>query len=348
MKKTLLILLSFFSISLFAQEESKSTVDKQEKKELYLFEFEDESEYMGEIIEDTPDKVTVKRMDGSIVNIPAYKIIKRTKVEEGRWDKDNQEYIYPNLHDSRYFFSPSAFPLDKGQGYYSTYWWYFWQAHFGITKNLSLGAGTSLLGMPSTIAMKYAINPKKEQSLKDITYAFGWFWVGNPIISSDRENIGVFGRRTWVNMPFGVMTFGDKEKNISIALGYNIKNQQEALPMVANIGSNYRIGRRLSFMFEAWAFNWTYKENTDNIIGIYNPDPQTITTPVIYGGPGFRIMRKKTKSRLWGIGSRNKGAGHAIIDFQLIMLGRENSNNIEGTTFEFIGPFPVLGTSAIF
>ena len=50
----------------------------QDAKTLYLFELEDESEYVGELIADTPDNVTIKRMDGSVVNIPAYKVIKRT------------------------------------------------------------------------------------------------------------------------------------------------------------------------------------------------------------------------------------------------------------------------------
>ena len=107
MKKLLLISIgALLSISIFSQD----------VKNLYLFEFEDESEYVGELISDSPDKVTVKRMDGSVVNIPAYKIIRRTKIDEGQWDENAQELIFPNLHDTRYFFSPSAFSLKKGEG----------------------------------------------------------------------------------------------------------------------------------------------------------------------------------------------------------------------------------------
>ena len=98
----------------------------QDVKTLYLFELEDESEYVGELIADTPDNVTIKRMDGSVVNIPAYKVIKRTKIDESQWDQESGEIIFRNLHDSRYFFSPSAFALEKGEGYsmnaYSIYW----------------------------------------------------------------------------------------------------------------------------------------------------------------------------------------------------------------------------------
>ena len=58
MKKLLLISIgALLSISIFSQD----------VKNLYLFEFEDESEYVGELISDSPDKVTVKRMDGSVV-----------------------------------------------------------------------------------------------------------------------------------------------------------------------------------------------------------------------------------------------------------------------------------------
>jgi len=60
----------------------------QDVKTLYLFELEDESEYVGELIADTPDNVTIKRMDGSVVSIPAYKVIKRTKIDESQWDQE--------------------------------------------------------------------------------------------------------------------------------------------------------------------------------------------------------------------------------------------------------------------
>ena len=110
MKKLLLISIgALLSMNIFAQD----------TKNLYLFEFEDESEYVGELISDSPDQVTVKRMDGSVVNIPAYKIIKRTKIDEGQWDENAQELIFSNLHDTRYFFSPTAFALESGEGYYN-------------------------------------------------------------------------------------------------------------------------------------------------------------------------------------------------------------------------------------
>ena len=74
----------------------------------------------------------------------------------------NGEYWFPNLHDSRYFFSPSAFGLAQGEGYYGHSYWMIWQAQYGITDELSLGAGTTLWGFPSTLNAKYSFNIKED------------------------------------------------------------------------------------------------------------------------------------------------------------------------------------------
>ena len=85
----------------------------QDAKILYLFEFEDESEYAGELISETPDIVIIKRMDGSVINIPAYKIIKRTRINISQsdstlayWDEESDEIIFSN-----YFFFIPAFGI---------------------------------------------------------------------------------------------------------------------------------------------------------------------------------------------------------------------------------------------
>ncbi len=152
----------------------------QDAKTLYLFELEDESEYVGELIADTPDNVTIKRMDGSVVNIPAYKVIKRTKIDESQWNQESGEIIFGNLHDSRYFFSPSAFALEKGEGYSMNAYSIYWAFQYGVADNFSLGAGASFIGLTSLQA-KYTVPSYNE----DFKLAVGWFWVGFPLCYDD-------------------------------------------------------------------------------------------------------------------------------------------------------------------
>ena len=336
MKKLLLISIgALLSISIFSQD----------VKNLYLFEFEDESEYVGELISDSPDQVTVKRMDGSVVNIPAYKIIKRTKIDEGQWDENAQELIFPNLHDTRYFFSPSAFALNKGEGYYMNAYWLYWSGQVGITDRFSVGFGSTFWLSPSTLAAKYTI-PLTE----DLTSAVGWFWIGNPFISSEDENVGRFGKKTWVNMPFAVITKGDKEKNITLGIGYNIKSKDDN-PFVLNIGGTYRLSRKIAFVVEGWMLTHSYKEErwVENNMGYDDYYYEHKTSLIMFGGPGIRWFRNKTKKRMFGLGLFNKGQGASVIDFQLMFFKVDNvERGDEDDVFEFIGPIPMIGTSTKF
>ena len=287
----------------------------QDAKTLYLFEFEDESEYAGQLISETPDIVIIKRMDGSVINIPAYKIIKRTRINISQsdstlayWDEKSDEIIFSNLHDTRYFFSPSAFALDEGEGYSMNAYSLYWAFQYGINHNLSFGAGASVFGLTS-LSAKYTVPSYNE----DFKLAVGWFWVGFPLAYDDKSII---------NIPFTVATWGDKEKNISSGFGFNLEANKN--PLVLNIGGTNRMSRSTALVFELWKFN--YKSEID-------------TKTLIYGGPGVRLLRKKTKKRLFGIFKQNNYAGSNVIDFQIFF-----SYN-DGKT---IGPLPMIGASTRF
>jgi len=302
----------------------------QDVKTLYLFELEDESEYVGELIADTPDNVTIKRMDGSVVNIPAYKVIKRTKIDESQWDKESGEIIFGNLHDSRYFFSPSAFALEQGEGYSMNAYWMYWAFQYGITDNFSLGAGTSFLGLTSSLSAKYTVPSNTE----DFNFAVGWFWVGNPFIDEGKSIMSI---------PFAVATWGDKEENISSGFGYNFEADKH--PLVLNIGGTKRMSRSTALVFEVWGFNFTDQEQhvveQDNgyYVSSHVVYGENFTNTLIYGGPGIRLLRKKTKKRLFGLFKQNNYAGSHVIDFQIFFLHTDG---------ETIGPLPMIGASKRF
>jgi hypothetical protein len=301
--------------------DSINTVTVSDVKTLYLFELEDESEYVGELIADSPDNVTIKRMDGSVVNIPAYKVIKRTKIDESQWDQESGEIIFHNLHDSRYFFSPSAFPLDQGEGYSMNAYSIYWAFQYGVTDNFSLGAGTSFLGL-SSLSAKYTVPSNTE----NLNIAFGWFWVGNPFFDEGKSII---------NIPFAVSTWGDKETNVSLGFGFNFEADKH--PLVLNIGGTNRMNRRSALVFELWGFNYTGYE--DSVSPYELIDREKVSKTLIYGGPGLRWLRKKTKKRLFGIFKNNNYAGSNVIDFQVFFL------HTDGKT---LGPFPMIGASKRF
>jgi hypothetical protein len=258
-------------------------------------------------------------MDGSVVNIPAYKVIKRTKIDESQWDQESGEIIFHNLHDSRYFFSPSAFALEKGEGYSMNAYSIYWAFQYGVTDNFSLGAGTSFLGL-SSLSAKYTVPSNTE----NFNIAFGWFWVGNPFFDEGKSII---------NIPFAVSTWGDKEKNISSGFGFNFEADKH--PLVLNIGGTNRMSRSSALVFELWGFNYTSYEDSET----YFNNGDKVTKTLIYGGPGLRVLRKKTKKRLFGIFKNNNYAGSNVIDFQVFFLITDGKTR---------GPFPMIGASKRF
>ncbi len=201
----------------------------------------------------------------------------------------NGEYWFPNLHETRYFFSPSAFGLEKGEGYYGHSYWILWQMQYGISDDLSVGFGTTLIGLPTSLNIKYC-----QEIKKNLNTAFGYFWVG------DLFNITGGEENSFVNLPYTVITTGSKESNLSIGLGYNLQEISngdiDAIDRLAlNVGGVTRTSRRFSLLFEAWLINIGSDE------------------PIALGGPGFRYYRKINRV------SAKNSAGAKTFDIQLFM-----------------------------
>ena len=285
-KLILTIVILFFNISiLFSQ------TDVVGKK--YIYEFRDGTTIIGTFVKEEVGNIYITEMDGKETYLPRVMVAQIHEVTDDNI-KDG-EYWFKNLHDSRYFFSPTAFSLEEGEGYYNHSYWWLWQVQYGISDNFSIGGGTSILGFPATLnaKMSFEINT-------DLNYSLGWFWVGDLFGHTGNA----LGDRSLLNMPYGVITQGSKENNITLGAAYNIASPSSgaAAPisserLVLNTGGTFRLGRRFSFVFEAWIFNERNEGSTE------------IT---LMGGPGIRYFRKINR-----VTAKN-GAGAKTFDFQLM------------------------------
>jgi small nuclear ribonucleoprotein (snRNP)-like protein len=52
---------------------------------------------------------------------------------------ESDEYALKNPNVSRHFFSPSAIPIPKGEGYYQNFYVAYNQVNYGLSDNFSLG-----------------------------------------------------------------------------------------------------------------------------------------------------------------------------------------------------------------
>ena len=261
----------------------------------YIYEFRDGTTIIGTFVKDDGGNIYINNLEGKETYLPRVMVAQIHEVTDE--NLKGGEYWFPNLHDSRYFFSPSAFGLEKGEGYFGHSYWLLWQAQYGITDEFSIGAGTTLFGFPGTVNAKYSFNIKK-----DLNAAIGWFWVGDLFGYSDGEVTSL------LNMPYAVVTKGSKENNITLGAAFNLATpfedwrNSEVEPsqrLVLNAGGTFRMGRRFAFVFEAWLL-----------------DPMMIThnEAQIIGGPGIRYFRKVNR-----VTAKN-GAGAKTWDFQLLSL----------------------------
>lgn len=279
MKFFSLILTFLFCSSVFAQDLLK---DKK-----YIFEFRDGTTIIGNYLYSKEGNIWIKDLLNDEVYLPKVMVAQVHEANEN--NIVNGEYWFPNLHDTRYFFSPSAFGLDEGEGYYGHSYWFLWQMQYGISDDLSVGFGTTFIGLPTSLNVKYC-----QELKKNLNAAFGYFWVG------DLFNVTGGDENSFVNLPYTVLTTGSKEKNLSLGFGYNLQEISngdiDAIDRLAlNVGGVTRTSRRFSLIFEAWLLNIGSDE------------------PIALGGPGVRYYRKINRV------SAKNGAGAKTFDIQLFM-----------------------------
>ena len=282
----------------------------------YIYEFRDGTTIIGTYDRSEEGNIYIKDLEGEEVYIPKVMVAQIHEVTDD--NIKNGEYWFPNLHDSRYFFSPSAFGLREGEGYFGHSYWALWQTQYGITDDFSIGAG--VIGwMPITINAKYSFNIKN-----DINAAMGWFYVGDLLnLSEINDEMG-----SLINMPYAVVTKGTRENNVTLGMGYNLSSpfkdirednelETESLlseeRLVLNVGGTFRTARRFSLVFEGWIFNGD---------GEFE----------FMGGPGIRYFRKINR-----VTAKN-GAGAKTFDIQLLRLP-----GMTGLQF-----FPMFGASQKF
>ena len=251
----------------------------------YIYEFRDGTVIIGTFIKDESGNIYINDLNGEEIYLPKVMVAQIHTVTDE--NLKGAEYWFPNLHDSRYFFAPSAFGLEEGEGYYSHSFWVFWQAQFGITDNLSIGGGTTPFGFPSTVNTKYSFSVDKY-----LQAALGWFYVGDLFNISGGRFEG-----SLINMPYTVLSYGNKENNFTFGMGYTLSDDVDTGERpVISLGATYRTGRRFALVFEGWIF------------GAFSAED-----PNLLGGPGIRYFRKVNR-----VTAKN-GAGASTWDFQLLM-----------------------------
>jgi hypothetical protein len=218
---------------------SVTALKAQQDTTMYRIETVDGNEYIGTIVTQDAEKLTLKteRM-GEItlfkIDIKKMTVVNVTQMKGGT-------YWFENPQTTRYFWQPSAYGLKKGEGYYQNVWILFNQVSVGVTDNFSIGAGIVPLFLFAGGSTPVWIAPKFSIPLKKDRLNLGTGALMGTVLGEEDTSFGI---------AYGTITVGSRDKNFSLGLGYGYAGGDWADAPTITFSAMIRTGQRSYFMTE--------------------------------------------------------------------------------------------------
>lgn len=235
MKKFQLILLILFLVLgqdyVQGQDQNDSTA--------YRVETKDGNTYTGIILQSDPGKIVLRTPNIGDITIATSEISRISPVDPLQYKKGG--YWFENPQATRYFFTANGYGLKKGEGYYQNVWVMFNQVAIGVTDNFSIGAGAVPLFLFGGASTPIWITPKLSIPISKDKLNLG---VGALIGTVAGEESAGFG------ILYGISTFGSKDKNLSIGLGWGYGGGEIATTPTVTVSALIRTGPRGYFLTE--------------------------------------------------------------------------------------------------
>ena len=242
--KTIYFIFIVFLLIIFTQLFSAGRSERAislripDSTQIQILTIEDGSSFKGRIIEVGEEEIKFKTRHGvmtiSIYEITDLKLISEDQLKDGK-------YWFPNPNCSRLFFAPTGRMLKKGEGYFADYFIFFPTVNFGITSNISLGGGFSILPGLDLDEQVLLFTPKvgiKTSAKMDL--AIGALVVKPP---EDISSLGIL---------YGVSTFGSLDKSLTVGLGLGYVEDELADKPIIVLGGELRTSRSISLVTENW------------------------------------------------------------------------------------------------
>lgn len=229
------LLFVIFCTALFTLPAPASAQDT----ETYRIETLDGNIFIGELISETDDQVTIRTKSAGDITISRENIKQMTRVDVSRMRND--EYWHENPQSTRYLFAPNALGIKQGEGYYQNTWILFNNVNYGITNNFSIGAGMIPVFLFGVSATPFWIMPKLSIPVASSKLHFSAGALIGGVLGEDGGSGGLF---------YGTGTVGDADKNLSLGLGYAYGGGEISSTPVVNISGMYRTGKSIYLVSE--------------------------------------------------------------------------------------------------
>jgi hypothetical protein len=158
----------------------------------------------------------------------------------------NGELWSETPHSTRLVFSPTAFPLDKGEGYYANFWLFLSSFAVGVSDRFTLGAGLTTVPTENFADNVFYLLPKYTVvSAERIKVALGVMAASVPWDDDERRSLGIL---------YGVATTGSRESNFTLGMGWGYVGDNVSDRPVVTLGGVRRFSRRAALITENWLF----------------------------------------------------------------------------------------------
>jgi hypothetical protein len=218
----------------------KSNISSQKavtKKQRVLIETTNENKMVGTIEQEDDEKIWLKTENYGTVEIKKSNI-RSKKILDGEIVKNGKVW-FENPNSTRNLYGPTGYGLRKGEGYYQNFYLLLNSASYGFTDNFTLGIGV----IPIPFIGAFTITPK---------FSF-------PIVENKwNAGVGVLYARIVdydMGIGYGVLTYGDKNNNITAGIGYGFQEGELAQRPTLTLSGMFRVAERFSFVTENWFVN---------------------------------------------------------------------------------------------
>lgn len=230
--------LSVFLISFSFITKAQSTQDSIKSQ----VETMDGNEYIGIILNQSPESIRLKTEILGEISIPRSNIKRITQLSATR--SKGGTYWLDNPQSTRYFWAPNGYNLKAGEGYYQNVWVLFNQAVVGLTDYFSAGVGVMPLFLfggaptPAWVTAKFSI-PVIENR-----FNLGAGALIGTVLGAENTDNSSFG------VLYGISTFGSKDVNLNVGLGWGFAGGELANNPTLNVSTSIRTGARGYFISE--------------------------------------------------------------------------------------------------
>ena len=206
----------------------------------------DGNEFLGTVVQETGDTLTLQTTGYGLVRIPNAQI-RRSRTLAPNAAKSGTLWFDEPL-DSRYFLGTNAFGLRAGEGYYQNVWISLNQADVGLNDYFSVGCGSVPLAIFGGLLPIWVTPRASVPILKDRLHLGGGGLLGS-IFAPYAESRASFGYL------YGQATWGKRDANITLGGGYTYSNGVWGEQPVLSLSAMYRAGKKLAIITENYRFS---------------------------------------------------------------------------------------------